>query len=540
MSKVAKRILAVILAAALLVGGLWGVLVLIRNLRRKPVNVYAVMNFATNDIYGTQSETSGTVTSQDLQKIWPTDTQIIREVFVRAGQKVKKGDPLVSYDTTLSEIDLQRARLAVAKEELALENAEKELKILKAMRPYSSTLVIPENNVTYRTVTPPLYLSGGGRSEEDSAYILIGEDLRFTPSDVLSWIPEQEQPEEADGEEQAPSGEEAEDGTEDGTGEETGPEELPDEETDPGVRYAVLLIREYNALNGRVIFSYGVEIAPDGGMRFFTPFLPPEIEAYDAPPEPYYKESGSPYTAAELRQMRDEKQREIEEGTLALKLSKIDLEKKEKEVADGVVRSEIDGTVTAVRSAEEAASEDAALLEVSAGGGYYIRCTMSEMERDALTVGSTVDVMSWMTGVSCVGEVTEIGDYPASGGYSYSSGNQNVSYYPFTVFVSGDEALREYDYVSVTYQSRPASTDSFFLQNQFIRTDGSRSYCYVRGADGLLEERTVRTGRDLWGSYTEIRGGLTTDDFVAFPYGKNVISGAKTEEADVQSFYEGW
>ena len=205
-----------------------------------------------------------------------------------------------------------------------------------------------------------------------------------------------------------------------------------------------------------------------------------------------------------------------------------------------MVRSEIDGTVTAVRSAEQAASEEAALLEVSAGGGSYVRCTMSEMERGSLVVGSSVNVMSWMTGVSCVGEVTEIGDYPVSGGYSYSNGNQNVSYYPFTVFVSGDEALREFDYVSVTYQSRPASLGTFFLQNQFIRTDGSRSFCYVRGADGLLEERTIRTGRDLWGSYTEIRGGLTMADFVAFPYGKNVISGAKTEEADAQSFYEGW
>ena len=115
MSKVAKRLLAALLAIALLVGGLWGVLVLIRNLRRKPVKVFSVANFATNDMYGTQSETSGMVTSEDLQKIWPTDTQIIRKVFVSEGQRVKKGDPLLSYDTTLSEIDLERARLAVAK-----------------------------------------------------------------------------------------------------------------------------------------------------------------------------------------------------------------------------------------------------------------------------------------------------------------------------------------------------------------------------------------------------------------------------------------
>ncbi|MBO4407470.1 MAG: hypothetical protein J5849_07190 [Clostridia bacterium] len=531
MSKTIKRILAAVLAVALLIGGAWGVMILIRNLRRKPVPVYAVSGFSTSDMYGTQSESTGMVTSQDLQKIWQSESQTVREIFVRPGQTVRKGDPLVSYDTTLTEIDLERARLAVSKAELKLENDEKELKRLRAMRPYSSVLVIPENTVEYKTVTPPLYLSGSGKSEEDPAYILIGDKLRFTPETILGWIPEEELPAETEGT------------PENGEGEETpageAPEETP-EKPDDGVRYAVLLIREYDALNGRVLSSYGVEIAPDGGMSFFTPFLPPEIEAYDAPPEPYYKESGSPYTAAELRQMRDEKQQEIEEETLALKISRIDLERKEKEVADGVVRSEIDGLVTAVRTESEAAESGEALLEVSAGGGYYIRCTMNEMERDALFVGSTVNVTSWMNGVSCSGEVVEIGDYPTNNEYSYSSGNQNVSYYPFTVFVSGDEALREYDYVSVTYQSRAGTTGTFFLQNEFIRTDGSRSYCFVRGADGLLEERTIRTGRDLWGSYTEIRGGLTMEDFVAFPYGKNVVSGAKTEEAEAQSFYERW
>ena len=537
MNKVLKRVLVILIVLALLVGGLWGSLVLIRNLQRKPVPVYALASFITSDMYGTQSETSGMVTSEDLQKVWQSESQTVREVYVTVGQKVKKGDPLVSYDSTLSEIDLMRARLAVAKEEMALENSEKELKILKAMRPYSSVLVIPENTVKYQTVTPPLYLSGGGRSEEDPAYILIGDELRFTPEDILSWIPgKTEKPAEETGEEPAeePEGRTApEEETESAT-------EPPAEEPDDGTRYAVLLVREFNALNGRVLASYGVEIAKNGGMRLFAPFLPPEIEAYDAPPEPYYKESGSPYTAAELRQMRDEKQKEIEEATLALKISRIDLEKKEKEIADGVVRSEIDGVVTAVRTEDEARESGEALLEISAGGGYYIRCTMSEMERGALTVGSTVNIQSWMTGTGCEGKVVEIGEYPTTDGYSYSSGNQNVSFYPFTVFVSGDQPLREDDYVSVTYQSRPASLGTFFLQNQFIRTDGSRSYCFVRGEDGLLEERTIRTGRDLWGNYTEIRGGLSPDEFVAFPYGKNVVPGAKTEEAEAQSFYEGW
>ena len=59
----------------------------------------------------------------------------------------------------------------------------------------------------------------------------------------------------------------------------------------------------------------------------------------------------------------------------------------------------------------------------------------------------------------------------------------------------------------------------------------------ARGEDGRLEQRWVQTGRDLWGSYTQIRGGLTTDDYVAFPYGRDVVEGARTVEAAADELY---
>ena len=56
---------------------------------------------------------------------------------------------------------------------------------------------------------------------------------------------------------------------------------------------------------------------------------------------------------------------------------------------------------------------------------------------------------------------------------------------------------------------------------------------------GRLEKRWVQTGRNLWGSYTQIRGGLTVDDFVAFPYGRDVVAGAGTTEATPDQLYNG-
>ena len=89
----------------------------------------------------------------------------------------------------------------------------------------------------------------------------------------------------------------------------------------------------------------------------------------------------------------------------------------------------------------------------------------------------------------------------------------------------------------------PNKTNNYNLnqwtpEDPFLRTEQGRTYVYVRGADGLLEKRYVTTGKSLWGSYTQILDGLTAEDYLAFPYGKQVKDGAQTVEAEPQSLYE--
>ena len=55
--------------------------------------------------------------------------------------------------------------------------------------------------------------------------------------------------------------------------------------------------------------------------------------------------------------------------------------------------------------------------------------------------------------------------------------------------------------------------------------------------NGKLEKREVGTGKTLWGNYVEITSGLTMDDFIAFPYGKDVKAGADTVEAGIEELY---
>jgi hypothetical protein len=104
------------------------------------------------------------------------------------------------------------------------------------------------------------------------------------------------------------------------------------------------------------------------------------------------------------------------------------------------------------------------------------------------------------------------------------------------VFLDGSADLQAGSYVSVMYSTSQGG-NGIYLENPFLRTEGGRSYVMVMGDDGTLEQRFVTTGKSLWGSYTEIRSGLTPEDFIAFPYGKNVKPGARTEEGDLSNLY---
>ena len=57
---------------------------------------------------------------------------------------------------------------------------------------------------------------------------------------------------------------------------------------------------------------------------------------------------------------------------------------------------------------------------------------------------------------------------------------------------------------------------------------------YVMKADEneQLKKQYISTGKSLWGSYVEIKAGVTMDDRLAFPYGKTVREGAPVVDGD--------
>ena len=278
------------------------------------------------------------------------------------------------------------------------------------------------------------------------------------------------------------------------------------------------------------------------GSWSFTVFAPDESFAQNEAeeetdlPEPDIDEGG--YTASEIARMRSETQREIREAETNLKVERLNLKKLELEISTGVVTATMDGVIKSVATEEEARTEGRPVVTLSAGGAWYVTACVGELDLEQIAVGDEAEIRSWMgDGGQYGGRVTEISQTPVTGGWYGGSGNPNVSYYPVTVEVDDSANLQEGDYVSVTFGSASGGS-GLYLEAPFIRAENGRSFVFVMDEDGRLAKREIGTGKIYWGSTVEITGGLTIDEYIAFPYGKDVKEGAKTEISDLSALYD--
>lgn len=560
--RMSKKLKKGIIAAACVVGvcgAVWGGLTIARNAQRGDVNVYAVNECAMTDYSGDTSNTSGMVTTDKLQKIYISQSQTVKKVWVKEGDSVKKGTALVSYDSTLTQATVERAKIDYDRQTENLEVMKNELELLKKAK-NKETLEAektkleaelqaeisrldgaggydPEKAVVPGLVTPMAEGSGNSKDKPIYYYWLTNKPLS---DEVLRNLLHGAEINRA----------------------------TPMDKTPTVSTYLVLVSRDKDKMGGMPT-SRGllitetftpnsteqpVEGAPISGtvsISFRFCDLPEYIDPERTYDSDKYKELTrkiaqiqelleSSMTQLDLNKAILEKAQAVKEQEVNLKVAKLKLDKKLAELGDGNVYAEFDGTVKTVRDPGEAYNNSEAVVELSGGGGYYVTGTLSEMDLGSVQVGDSVSISSWMTGAACEGTIVSIDDYPTSNSNNWGDGNRNVSYYPFKVFVTEDANLQPNDYVDIQYQkdtSAEESGSSLYLQSMFIRTDNGKSYVMARGEDGRLEQRWVQTGRDLWGSYTQIRGGLTIDDYVAFPYGRDVVEGAHTQEATTDQLY---
>ena len=538
-----KTIVIILLVFAILAGGGTGAWFMIKN-GGKPVRVFAVSDVAQTDLWMDEPQYDGTVRAENLQSLYLSSTQQLKEVFVKAGDTVKKGDRLAAFDTTLSDLELERQEIEVDKLELNLQNQQAELRRINGLKPYTPPKPAPEPSPApapqpLEPVELPMLLRGDGT--EDSPFVYLWNDGCLYDDAFLETILPLKEAETTTAETTtAETTTEAEtDADEETSGETEPPAPLYEE----GSVTVVFQVRESDNPKGELLRAWGMTFDrhADGGYSF-TVFQPDESfsetgdEPETAPPETEPEPDEGGYTAAEIARMRTEQQREIRETETKLKVERLKLKKLQLEIDTGVVTAALDGVVKYVATEEEARSEGKPVVTVSAGGAWYVTANVGELALEDLSVGDEAEIRSWMTDGVCTGRVTEISRTPAVGYYG-GDGNPNVSYYPVTVEADASAVLQEGDYVSVSFGGH-ADSSGLYLDQPFIRTENGRSYVYALGGNDRLERREIVTGKVLWGSTVEIAGGLSMDDYIAFPYGKDVKPGAKTEISDISALYE--
>ena len=499
-------VLAVVLAAAAAVAGF-----LFLGQNKEPVFVYGFMDGIAGmaDYYDYNNESTGMVVSEGVQTVYLSDTQEILEVLVTEGQEVKKGDILFTYDTTLSNISLMKKDLAVQQLKLDLEAAKKELKVINSYVPIRYYQVEtpeeeepaePQKNLSDFDLTGKDYLaySGSGSTSLTPKYCWLRSDVMVDEAMMAALFAD----------------------------------------TDSNVLFVVMQNTQGDSADGAVTQETGLKLmrltTDDGAVYKFSFFTPQA--APSAPVDPGV-EWNSGFTSSQIAAMRKDKQAQIKELEFDIKMGEAEYNIMCKEADSGEVVAEFDGIVYGILDPQSAAMMAEPFMTVSRGGGFYVEGTVSEWNLDTLAIGQTVDVMSWDTGMSYEGTVVEIGQFPQEQQNDYYGGSQNISYYPYKVMIDQSAQLRDGYYVSMTLRKNEEQTGSLYIQNPFLRTEGASSYVYVRNEEGLLEKRYVQVGANLWGSYTEIRSGLTAEDFIAFPYGKAVQEGAPTQEGTWEDLY---
>ena len=562
--------------------------------RSEPVKVFAFNYVGMTEYWGDSQESYGPVSTDKIQTVFLSSTQTVTEMKVAQGDMVKKGDVLMTFDTSLSDLQLERKRLEVEKLKLDQETARKRLREIQNMTPMSAVDV--DDSGDYGDDGDPNAgdkLAGSYQLSTNSDYdgsmaekalicwlntaaavdngILEAARQKAEEYQNKNYVPDPteeptvetteettetttettESPSEKPSETPNPPENPGEGssggnpGGEDGENSSASAAENPDEKPTITVSdyYMVFKVTEGNMSLGNRLTWQGLHIYQQGGgfvFKFFDASVVPDHSIITDDPDstdptdPDMPDPGSGYTAAQLAQMRSEQEKKIKELGFKIKVAEADYKIKQAEMSDGNIYADFDGKVVSVLTEEEAKTKP--VLKVSGGGGFYIQGSVSELDKDKLQIGQEVTVNDWNTGMTYPGKVVSMGDFPSDNDSYYGSGNPNVSYYPFTVFVDETADLQAGMYANIQYSSATGES-GIYLENPFVRSEKGQSFVYVQGAGGKLEKRFVTTGKALWGSYTEILSGLTADDLIAFPYGKNLKEGAPTVESDPSDLY---
>lgn len=547
-----KKLIIILTSIAVIAGGTFGAYKYNEKRKlNKTIAKVTPVSFMADNYYGGDIELSGMIASGNIQKVVPDNQKLVEKMLVNEGDHVKKGDPLLKYDIVALELDVKQKENAVAVAESDIKVAEKELKKLKNLKssesmpkppeptdPPPKPIVTPTEPATEAPVKTKSTIkntadsiSGDGSQGNPLLFNCVSDTV--VKAEVLTSLKE--------------SGGVAEFVVyEDGytalykwriSGSKLNDEQLVDwvvgenvvidANGNVTVNYSETVFGSFTVLKEVKTVDVIEDFYDDYVEDVYEPIS--DEDFYESIPRNYPEDYI--YTKAELAKMVSDKEIEIKRLEINKKSAevtyKIALEQKD----SGNILARIDGIVTSVNDVLSIAAGEPCIT-VEGEGGLTVKGYVGEMNLDKVTPGSFVNVMSWETGEMAQAEVTEINMDPVSySSYAWNE-NPNSSTYEFTAVVNdGMTAMSADMSVSITLPSQEESS-GIYIPKVYVRNSDDGYYVYKADENSLLKKQYVKVGKTVYGYQIQVLDGLTTDDKICFPYGKNIKDGIKTEDTD--------
>ena len=539
----------------------------------------------------TDSSMDGMVVSANTQRVMIDTKKLVKEVFVEEGQEVKKGDPILEYDMTVVELELEQKENAVHIVEQDIKMANKELEKIMNYKPsedapqppempdYPDDFEFPDESMPDESSMPEM------PSEPPKQLIRDFVKPAFTPANGNGTV---EQPFIINCTEDAVVSKEF---MQKITNEKCCAEIcvynadflylykwiiVPDEDTN------INELEDWKVSDGITIDEFGqasidTDVKHFGKLSFTHPTGempfesmpdtessmpdPDEFEMPDYPdydPDDYYIDpEGTDYVYSRetINHMITEKQDEIKQLELDLKTANFDYETAKKRKEDGKLYAEVDGIVKKIgkpaseddggEEEEEELSEedlyeepdpdDKAFAVIQGDGGVEVLCEVTEYNLKKAQPGTVLTLSSWNTGACGMAEVTKIDDTPISyTSYSWGESSNNSTYTMHARITEGADDFSINDWIMVEFDKSDSEVDesssnSVFMPIHYVRKEGGDYYIMKADENDKLKKQYIKVG-EIFDEYIEVKGGLNSTDKICFPYGKDVKEGVKTRE----------
>lgn len=548
------------------------------------IEVHSVSSLNTG-YWDNPSTSTGLVSNSDTQSVLYDSSKTITQVFVKDGQQVSVGDPLLSYDLTTLQSAVDTSQLEVEKAQNAITLANHELKKLLNTTPVPD--VTPEPDIPDSTPAPlPDIPNQDGNGLYPYILSLSQAEKNFTNYKIYYADTESEAPEKGPHEDDSLWKEERVKKTSDHTcwywieytyidGSNnvydtkdvveyySDQQQIPSENISivgtkqnpyvfnlseaQGFVYGKLFLDNAN-LNQYLRFDvytndgdlssswlvrcdkFAAKQSMNEGDMYSVISHTKEEQKYVEVEQKPSQDIPPGYTEIELAKAIRDKKQELKTLDLDLRKAQLSLSENKALLNDGVIRAKRNGVVRNVKKASDSLQDGNTFLEVAGGQGAYIKGNISELMLDQVKVGDTISAYCWTNGETFDAKIQSIDTVPSSSSNYNGSGNPNVSYYGFEAYAKDASKIQAGEYLELTFNSNTDTTSSIWLSKAYVKQEGNKYYV-LKDVRGKLKKQYVTVGKIVWGDTMEIKDGLSDTDYIAFAYSKNAKEGVKAQKS---------